>query len=178
MTQSSHRVISCCRLIWLRDTARAAECDERVGLRVCAWFRRHVTATAGDSSERLFLIFIIVSSLLLPYPCYLPILLSFISLYFFHSFPIRVSECWFIAGAEGMSLHVYIAHTGEHFLADPVSFASYVHSIYLDSCLKISFFVSLLVFTLTNLCSLRSLAPTPFGHGLPVILPYPPRGRS
>ena len=25
-----------------------------------------------------------------------------------------------------MSLHIYIAHTGEHFLADPVSFASYV----------------------------------------------------
>jgi hypothetical protein len=25
-----------------------------------------------------------------------------------------------------MSLHIYIAHTGEHFLADPVAFASYV----------------------------------------------------
>lgn len=25
-----------------------------------------------------------------------------------------------------MSLHIYIAHTGEHLLADPVSFASYV----------------------------------------------------
>lgn len=25
-----------------------------------------------------------------------------------------------------MSLHIYIAHSGEHFLADPVSFASYV----------------------------------------------------
>jgi hypothetical protein len=32
-----------------------------------------------------------------------------------------------LAGAEGgMSLHIYIAHTGEHFLADPVAFASYV----------------------------------------------------
>lgn len=82
------------------------------------------------SSERLFLIFIIVSSLLLPYP-----LLSFDPSFFyisflFHSFPIRASECWFSAGAEGMSLHIYIAHTGEHFLADPVSFASYVHPIY------------------------------------------------
>jgi hypothetical protein len=27
-----------------------------------------------------------------------------------------------------MSLHIYIAHTGEHFLADPVAFASYVFS--------------------------------------------------
>lgn len=26
-----------------------------------------------------------------------------------------------------MSLHIYIAHSGEHLLADPVSFASYVH---------------------------------------------------
>lgn len=25
-----------------------------------------------------------------------------------------------------MSLHIYIAHSGEHLLADPVSFASYV----------------------------------------------------
>ena len=25
-----------------------------------------------------------------------------------------------------MSLHIYIAHTGEHFLPDPVTFASYV----------------------------------------------------
>jgi hypothetical protein len=30
------------------------------------------------------------------------------------------------AGEEGMSLHIYIAHSGEHLLADPVSFASYV----------------------------------------------------
>lgn len=28
-----------------------------------------------------------------------------------------------------MSLHIYIAHTGEHFLADPVAFASYVPTI-------------------------------------------------
>lgn len=27
-----------------------------------------------------------------------------------------------------MSLHIYIAHSGEHLLADPVSFASYVLS--------------------------------------------------
>lgn len=147
-------------------------------MRVCAWFRRHVTATAGDSSERLFLIFIIVSSLPLPYPLLSsdPSFFSISSL--FHSFPIRSSECWFSAGAEGMSLHIYIAHTGEHFLADPVSFASYVHPICPDSYLKIEYFVSLLVFALANLCSLRSLAPTPFGHGLPAILPYPPRDRS
>lgn len=25
-----------------------------------------------------------------------------------------------------MSLHIYIAHSGEHLLADPVAFASYV----------------------------------------------------
>lgn len=25
-----------------------------------------------------------------------------------------------------MSMHIYIAHSGEHLLADPVSFASYV----------------------------------------------------
>jgi autophagy-related protein 11 len=41
-----------------------------------------------------------------------------------------------------MSLNIYIAHTGEHLLADPVSFASYVfhHPIpsarpFLSSCL-------------------------------------------
>jgi hypothetical protein len=27
-----------------------------------------------------------------------------------------------------MSLHIYIAHSGEHLLADPVAFASYVDS--------------------------------------------------
>lgn len=30
-----------------------------------------------------------------------------------------------------MSLHIYIAHTGEHFLADPVAFASYVSTIFI-----------------------------------------------
>ena len=33
-----------------------------------------------------------------------------------------------IGSSKGMSLHIYVAHTGEHFLADPVSFASYVPS--------------------------------------------------
>lgn len=28
-----------------------------------------------------------------------------------------------------MSLHIYIAHSGEHLLADPVSFASYVFPV-------------------------------------------------
>lgn len=28
-----------------------------------------------------------------------------------------------------MSLHIYIAHSGEHLLADPVAFASYVLSL-------------------------------------------------
>lgn len=32
-----------------------------------------------------------------------------------------------------MSLHIYIAHTGEHLLADPVSFASYVIA-FIDIC--------------------------------------------
>lgn len=30
-----------------------------------------------------------------------------------------------------MSLHIYIAHSGEHFLADPVSFASYVPLLFM-----------------------------------------------
>lgn len=32
-------------------------------------------------------------------------------------------------GEEGMSLHIYISHNGDHLHADPVSFASYVPSI-------------------------------------------------
>lgn len=28
-----------------------------------------------------------------------------------------------------MSLHIYIAHSGEHLLADPVAFTSYVFSL-------------------------------------------------
>jgi hypothetical protein len=51
-----------------------------------------------------------------------------------------------------MSLHIYIAHSGEHLLADPVAFASYVDSsphegaFYWVSCLRMSSVCKLTLF--------------------------------
>lgn len=51
-----------------------------------------------------------------------------------------------------MSLHIYIAHSGEHFLVDPISFASYVkveaQSSYFQIFLK-SLLYTVAVFELT-----------------------------
>lgn len=84
-----------------------------------------------------------------------------------------------------MSLHIYISHNGDHLLADPVSFASYVpvHShasrtyplgsghpclCRHESCI--------LVGMETNLHNLRS-ARMHFGHGLPAIRRYRLKGK-
>lgn len=76
------------------------------------------------------------------------------------------------AGEEGMSLHIYIAHTGEHFLADPVSFASYVRVVGVQSSL-----LRALGYPLFG-ANMVSLVRTLFDHGLPAMPPFRPKGKS
>lgn len=86
-----------------------------------------------------------------------------------------------------MSLHIYISHNGDHLLADPVSFASYVppslHSVtpfplwvcIILACVVMKLYI-LLGFT-TNLANLLSSARTLLDHGLPGIRQYPLKGK-
>lgn len=52
-----------------------------------------------------------------------------------------------------MSLHIYIAHSGEHLLADPVSFASYVLSLSVGVGMPRPSLLALSDCTLTSLLS-------------------------
>jgi hypothetical protein len=66
-----------------------------------------------------------------------------------------------------MSLHIYIAHTGEHLLADPVSFASYV-------CL-----VEMELLPAEMQCELTQFTvQMPSDHGLHAIHQSPRKGKS
>lgn len=69
-----------------------------------------------------------------------------------------------------MSLQIYIAHTGERLLADPVSFASYVVS-------RESPLLGRLPWNATDAIS-NYLGQTHYGHGSLAVLPSRPRGRS